>query len=435
MRARCLPAFAAALVLLSGFASADDKPKADPPAKAKEDKDRELHVVGIYEGYTKSNGQIHGGRAQVQVSRPGKKVTLVLVSHTPVTWEVAVNKNTTVEKVILGGSGKAAVKGLPEKVEVVESFRGSKDAKLPFYAYKVTEPSFRALVEALDGMTGQKMASFSGLYRAEAGNVIAVEDMSDDERFSVDYPQPIPAAKLPKLAFQAHHYVPGGERFNVSRSYGEFTFTGPKADTLKPLPNRVGRITYDPAGKNYYGITDHRVAVIDMEKQKATKIDMGLDVPEMNWPADITFDTKRERVLVTTSTNGYLFAYYPKTEKWEVLAEKLHFPAFTYHPKDDVCYALKGDGSGELHQINAKGAVVTTVKLDGPLVPGLLNLGPGVIGIQLIPVDDKLVLLSSPTDRFGSEGPAPKWSYMYLIDQKTGKAQLVWKEKVVKDAK
>src|SRR5262245_59147413 len=110
MRACCPLAFGIALLFLSGFTSADDKKPADPPAKekAKEDKDRELHVVGLYEGYTKSNGQIHGDRAQVQVSRPGKKVTLVLVSYKPMTWEVAVNKNTTVEKVILGGAAKQA---------------------------------------------------------------------------------------------------------------------------------------------------------------------------------------------------------------------------------------------------------------------------------------------------------------------------------------
>ncbi len=159
MRACCVVALVGlALMLLAGSspnpASADDKPKVEPPAKEKDNKDRELHVVGIYEGYTKSDGKIHGGKAQVLVKRPGKQVTLVLVSYDPVTWEVAVNKDTKLEKVILGGSGKAAVKGLPEKVEVVEAFRGSKTATLPFYAYKIEDAPFRALVEALDGTTG-----------------------------------------------------------------------------------------------------------------------------------------------------------------------------------------------------------------------------------------------------------------------------------------
>jgi hypothetical protein len=436
MRARCSLAFAVALVLLFGPAAADDKKPADPPAKekAKEDKDRELHLIGIYEGYTKSNGQIHGDRAQIQISRPGKKVTLVLVAYKPMTWEVGVSKGTTIEKVILGGYNKAAVKGLPEKVEVVEAFRGSKDAKLPFYTYKIDEPGFRAIVEALDGMTGQKLASFTGMYRAEAESVIAVEDVSDDERFSVDYPQPVPAAKLPKLTFRAHREIPGKYPHEVTRSFGEFTLAGAKADTLVPLPDRASRITHDPVGKKYYGIANHKLAVIDMATKKVKELALG-DVPEISWPADVTFDAKRERVLLTTSGGGgYLYAYYPKTEKWEVLAEK---PANTivYHPKDEVVYGLKGDlrgGVPELQEINAKGAVVTSVPLDGPFLPGMFALGPGTGSVQLAAADDKLVMLINPTGLRGSEVPLPKWSYMYLIDQKTGKAQLAWKEKVVK---
>ena len=406
-----------------------DEPKPDPAGKQEQTAARELHVVGIYEGFTKSEGKIHGGRALVTVNRPGKQVTLVLVSYDPVTWDVSLGKDTKLEKVILGGSHRAAVKGIPERVEVVEAFRGAKNATLPFYTYKIETPGFRSLVEVIATTTGRKIANFTGSYRAEASQPIVVDSVQDDERFSADFPQPVPAAKLPKLTFMAHHYVSGRRSFEVSCSFGQFTLAGPNADTLKPLPARVDRITYDPAGKKYYGISDHGVAVIDMEMKTATKIEMGLDVPQMSWPADITFDTKRDRVLVTASTNGYLFAYYPKTKKWEVLAEKLDAPALTYHPKDDSLYALKGDGSGEMYQLNEKGAVIKTTKLDGSIVPGMLNLGPGVNGVQLVPASDKLVLFAQPVGLQPLEDAGPKRSYMYLIDQKTGKAQLTWKAK------
>lgn len=417
--------------------ASDDKKPAEPPAKekAKEDKDHELHVVGVGSGFTKSNGQIHGDRAQVQVSRPGKKVTLVLVAHKPMTWEVGVSKGTTIEKVILGGN-KAAVKGLPEKVEVIEAFRGAKDAKLPFAAYKVDDPGFRSIVEALDDMTGRKLSSFTGVDRADADSVIAVEDVSDDERFSIDYPKPVPAAKLPKLTFQAHREVPGKLPHEVTRSFGEFTLAGPKAGAFQPLPDRVSRMAYDPNGKKYYGIADHGLAALDLEKKKVNKLDPGLGVPEISWPADVAFDTKHDRVLLTSSGGGgYLYAYYPKTGKWEALAEKPP-NAIVYHPKDGVVYGLKGDlrgGVPELQEINAKGAVVTSVKLDGQFLPGIFVLGPGPGSVQLVAADDKLVMLINPVNHFGAERPAPKWSYMYLLDQKTGKAQLVWKEKVVKE--
>jgi hypothetical protein len=438
MRACLLGSLLVAVLLATRSHGADDKPKADPPKeKAKEDKDREVHVVGLYEGYTKSNGQIHGDRAQVLVNRPGKKVILVLVSGRPMTWEIAVNKDTKLEKVILGGSAnQAAVTGLPEKTEVVGAFRGSKNPKLPFYTYRIDDPSFRGLVDALDGMLGQKLASFTGQYRAESDMAIVVEDVSNDERLSTDWPKPIPAAKVPKVTFQALHLVPGREPHDVTRSFGEFTLTGPKADTLKPLPDHVGRVVYDPTGKQYFGIfRHHTLGAIDMDKKKATTIDTGLDVPEISWPSGITFDTKRDRVLLTTfGGGGYLYSYTPKTAKWEVLAEKpAHWIA--YDAKNDALYGLKGDLRGEgaeLQQLNAKGAVVDSAKLDGEFAPGVLAIGGGGNGIQLIAADGKLILLFSPVGLGRGEGPAAKWSYMYLIDPKTGKADLVWKEKVGK---
>lgn len=433
MRACCPLAFLS-LALALGYVAADDKPKPEAPAKGDGDKNRELHVVGISEGYTKTDGKLHGGKAQVLVSRPDKTVTLVLVSYSPVTWEVAVGKNTTVEKVILGGSGKAAVKGTLDKVEVVEAFRGSKSAKLPFYAYQVDTPTFPKLVEAIDDLTNQKIASFMGQYRAEADVAFTVDSVSDDERLSVDYPMPAKNLKLPKLTFSAHHEVPGERSYEVTRSFGEFTLSGPKADALRPLPEHTNRIVYDPAGKKYYGITSHELAEIDLDKKKVTKIDTDLNVPKLSWPSDVTFDTKRERVLLAGSRD-LLYAYYPKTAKWEVLAEKAP-GVIVYHPKDETVYGLKSDLGGqklpELQQIGANGAVVTSVKLDGPLLSSMFGRGPGANGVQLVAADDKLVLLINGAVARGGEASPLKWSYIYLLDQKTGKAQLVWKRKVVK---
>lgn len=55
---------------------------------------------------------------------------------------------------------------------------------------------------------------------------------------------------------------------------------------------------------------------------------------------------------------------------------------------------------------------------------------PGTGSAQLIAAGDKLVLLISPTGLRGGEMPIEKRSYIYLVDPKTGKAQLVWKEKL-----
>jgi hypothetical protein len=430
---RLLSLFGFAVLLAVGVpgspAAGDDKPKADPPAKEKDKAERELHIVGIASGFTESDGKIHGAKALVTVKRPGKQVTLVLVTGEAVTWEVTIDKDTILEKVILGGRERAAVKGLPEKTEVKELYRGGANPQLPEFAYRIDSLPFRSLVDAVDRYAGLPVASFTAAGRADVALPVVVDRVQADERFSPDWPTPVPAAKLPKLTFKANHYV-AGDRFGSTGSYGEFTLTGPVAKSLNPLPDRVSRVTYDPNSKKHYGISDHGVVVIDLEKQDVTKLDMGLDVPKLSWPADLTFDTKRDRLLLVSSGGGgYLYAYDTKKDKWEALVKRAPAAVFTYHPKDDMLYGMKGDGAGELLHINEKGAVVKTVKLDGAIVPGLLGLGPGVTGVQLVPADDKLILLIAPAGLRPSEDAAPKWSYMYLIDPKTGKAQLTWKDK------
>lgn len=382
----CLASLCGLALALSVVAG--EPPKGDPPAKVKaKDNKSEVHLVGIYEGYTKTDGMIHGGKAHVSINRPGKSVMLVLVSHNSVTWEVAVNKDTKLEKVILGGSKRTAVIGLPEKVTVVEAFRTSKTPLLPFATYKIDDPSFRTIVETLHGLTGQDIASFAGVYRAEADILLSVEEVGSDERYSVEYPKPISASKLPKLSFQAHHIL-GKSPHEATRAFGEFTLSGPKKDTLVPLPKHVSRIAYNPASKKYYGIYQNKLAEIDIENSKPTTIETGLKVPEISWPADVTFDTKRERVLLTTfGGGGYLYAYTPKTNTWEVLAEK---PAqvIAYHTKNDTLYGLRCDfgGKTELQEINAKGAIVTSTALDGQFLPGVL--GDGTNGARQTRVDD-----------------------------------------------
>ena len=94
-------------------ARADDQPPS-----------RELHVVCVYEGNTRTGAAIHGERATVSVERPGKSIVLFLgaCSDHSVTWEVIVGKDTKLESVILGGQKKQAVKELPEGTKLVEAF-------------------------------------------------------------------------------------------------------------------------------------------------------------------------------------------------------------------------------------------------------------------------------------------------------------------------
>jgi hypothetical protein len=66
--------------------------------------DRELHVVGFYEGTSiDDRSRLGQNAAEVVVDRPNAAVTLCLCAYRPINWEVKINKGSQVQKVILGG--------------------------------------------------------------------------------------------------------------------------------------------------------------------------------------------------------------------------------------------------------------------------------------------------------------------------------------------
>jgi hypothetical protein len=401
---------------------------AQPPAAA-----RELHVVALYEGVTRTGNMIHGGKAAVRVDRPGKEVTLVVSSYDPVTWEVTAGPTTKLVKVVVAGYHRQTAK-VPERTEVVEAFHDGRAGKTYFYfPYDIKSGRFRTTVKALHTLTGQEVRSFQGTYRFDPARPFVVDAVQDEPRLASDYPKPDPAADLPKVRFSGVLAVPA-DRFQVSASWGDFTQAGPDRATFKPLPNRLIALAHDPAGKKYYGLTHHEILDVDLEKRTSTMLDPGLAVPRVSWPSAITFDTKRERLVVATRTGGYLYTYTPKTGAWAVIAEHRgrYLAALAYRPDDDTLYALEGPLSSEggmpsLVRLNAEGAILKTTDLGPPMFPGLVSLGPVWSAVHLGVAGDQLAVVTAvPVDREGRGGKFE--TFLYLIDPKTDKVRLAWKE-------
>jgi hypothetical protein len=415
----------AAVIALS--AAADIRPPAD---------NRELHVIGIYEGVTKTGDEIHGGRAFVKVDRPGRRVTLVLSSYESVTWEVTLTPKTSLEKVIVGGHDPQAVKILPPGAEVVRAFRGSgARPTLSYFGYNVDSARFRFLVEHLRHWTDLEIASFQGTYAYKHGSPFIVDQVQDDPRLSRSYPKLTPLADLPDLRFQALHLAGDVQRgLGTRASLGDFTLAGQQMQTLKPLPGEVRRLAFDPANNKYYGLALHDVCEVDLAKQTTKEMDVGLDVPKLSWPADLTYDTKRARLLVVTGGGGgYLYAHDTATGAWSVLAEKLGVGSLVYHPKQDCLYGIavhhdEDGGKPVLRQFNHQGALVKETPLGDHVVPGTLHGGPGTNGTQLVAVNDFLVILAAPQGLGASEHAAPSRKYIYLIDLKAGKTWVTSKD-------
>jgi hypothetical protein len=400
----------------------------------KRDDNRELHVVGIYEGVERTGDQIHGGRATVTVDRPGRKVTLILAAASSVTWEVKPTRNTTIERVFIGGYEPQAIKDLPG-ADIVKAFResGSKSI-LPYFGYKVDSPRFRALVDQLSDFTDLEISSFHGTYAYKHETPIVVDSVQDDPRLLRNFPQPTPLAELPQMLFPAVHYQGDPTRpFSFEAARGDFTLDGPQMETLQPLPKNVQRLAYDHINKNYYGIAGHDAVQVDLKAAKTTKMDVGFDVPRLSWPADITFDSKRSRLLLVTSGGGgYLYSYDIGTKSWSALAEKIGVANLVYHSKHDCLYGIavhhsEDGGKPALRQFNNHGALINETPLGAPVMPRSFSPGPGPNGTQLIAVDEHVVAIASPHGLRSSEGRGTQRTYIYLIEPKKGQVWLTWK--------
>jgi len=396
---------------------------------------RELHVVGLYEGVTKTGNEIHGGRATVTVDRPGKRVTLILSAYSTVTWEVKPKPGTTLEKVILGGYEPQVIKNLPSGVQAVVAFRESGAMpSLSYFGYQVESSRFRAFVDQRPQWSDLEISSFHGTYRYLHESPILVDSVSSDPRLLRGYPKITPLAELPDLRFRAVHMALTDKRpANEETSYGDFTLGGPQAETLKPLPKGVQRLAFDEVNKRYYGISRHDAVEVDLANLKVNKMDVGFNVPRLSWPADVTFDGKRSRLLLVSSGGGgYLYSYDVKTGAWSVLAEKLGVASIVYHPKHDCLYGMtvrfsEDTGKPALRQFNSNGALVQETTLGDPIVPGSLSTGPGTNGTQLVAVDDYVVAIAAPQGLRSSSDRAVMKTFIYLIEPRTAKVWVTWK--------
>ncbi|HEY1189588.1 MAG TPA: hypothetical protein VGE74_18220, partial [Gemmata sp.] len=294
---------------------------------------------------------------------------------------------------------------------------------------------FRTFVRTLSDLTGATgVTSFQGAHRFDPKKPFVVDAVQKDERLSASFPHLPPAAERPKLKIEATRLV-FRDRADIRTGFGEFTQAGPTADGFVALPKRIRQITFDTKAKQHYGIDNHDLYTLDLKTGDATKIEHPKD---FSWSHALTHDAKRDRVLI--ATRGGLFEYAPKAKvTWSLLAkERLGFySALTWQAKTDTLFAfaverdLKSSGRlvPTLCELRANGAVAKKTSLGAPLFPGVLG-EYGYDGFaELVDLGAELALLVHNENRDrGTGARGTPETFLFVIDPKTGKVKLAWKE-------
>lgn len=185
----------------------------------------------------------------------------------------------------------------------------------------------------------------------------------------------------------------------------------------------------------HYGISRHGFVRVDMQRNVVEPVTLGLDVPRLSWPCEITYDTKRKRVILGSSGGGgFLYAYSPETAKWSVISKRPGpLDAFAYSPADDFIYGLLLEHSeagkvASLAKVNAFGAVVRRIPLGPPIHPGSFNGGPGVSTTQVV-IAGKYVAILASSDGSGDRADLDADS-IYVVDPETKKVWLTSKKSI-----
>ncbi|MBX7167493.1 MAG: hypothetical protein K1X74_14280 [Pirellulales bacterium] len=428
-----------------------------PPARAAElpprlapAPDLELHMVGLTGGFY-ANAKQALGRSRVHVDRPGKRVVLCLNGYLATSWKVSVAADTTLARVYVGGQYLQSVAGLPENTLKVYAYYDARNPQLWLSpASQLETRDFRIAVRELHAATGLLLASFHGAESLDEDRPITVNRVEDNPAFSLDYPQPKPAADLPAVSFSALHLPvldwKYGTHTSYAVSYGEFTLQGPRADTLLPIALDIKTLLHDEPGKRFLGlIRDHCHVVEPFEHAAANRVIEPAAFSEERIHC-LTLDPKRQRLVAwpyvtnhpgpvaISLTNGQVATLHrwPKNEQRDYLQPV----ALAYAPEKDVIYGISqylgptqnhaGVPPAMLCEIDAEtGELRQTAPLGNLIMPktSVHNL---LDRRQLISVGEHLVYLT--TDDQFDVGAQLGGSSIFLIDPNTATVTLTHRE-------
>jgi hypothetical protein len=202
--------------------------------------------------------------------------------------------------------------------------------------------------------------------------------------------------------------------------YGDFTLQGPLQETLVPLPRNIGEVVRDSAG-NLFGMGNHELQLLDLPNKKGTNL-APEGVGRLSWTMGLSYDTKRDRVLVATlGGKGEIYTCVHKTGTWSILAslDNVDVTGIAYVESLDRIFALAAPGTAEkrnmiLYEYEGEtGKLIRSRNIDLPLVGDFIDRA-----LQLVSVDDSLVFIQMP--KGAKDGDKPT---IHLIDPKSGEVK------------
>jgi hypothetical protein len=374
--------------------------------------DERLYLVGTYESHATT----------VRVTDKSGPITLAVCSYEPGTWTIEADEGVDLRRIIVGGYHAQKVTSSPQGVPI--SIHSYEQGGGGFHTYGPESDGHERAVQQLKEYTDLEIAALIGTYGYGDGKrtvlvgpengrwriqeiaggldrLIAEANVEDRDG---------ELAKIDRHRFYALHFgtLPRQPQPQPQRRRGvgptpiyvaPFTTSGPLIAGGRPISGEVHASAIDPTGRTCYVRVHDEFHAIDLATGTETPIAFDNELPRLSWPTGLAFDSKRQRLLLTShGGGGNLYAYDLADEEWSVVRRPgIGNSCIAYAADQDIIYSLDPDrGDGMLRAVkryNAHGAYLDAITLSrtiraGGRIPGRES------GLQLVYVEGHLVLLS-----------------------------------------
>lgn len=388
--------------------------------KLKLDNSEELHVVGIYEGLTRSSSKVHGPIAQITLDRPGKKVALLLTSYHAVKWKVDVEKGTQVGHIYFSsGTAPNSEVWIGEK-----KYSAAKSIKSPVYVYEKEGEGFKKLLGYIQSATGrEKVASFHGDYQAplEGFAIKALDQLKESKK------KPYVDLPISQSPSGVTFYATIGNRYGIYQPDGKL---------LQELPQKLEGATYVTSTKEYYRIGDSGLIRMNAKGEVLEEIPIDLEVPPFSSPKGIAYNEKTKKIAITSlGGEGFLYHYDPFTKKWTFVSQnnrdydELNYDPVTGNYVSSLLYFNVSRYEFEIRQIGLDGKSLKQEKLAADKISDFISSENSRFPpIKIVPSGQYWVIILTGGD---SISMALRNAHrIYLYDRKTGNILLTYASKL-----
>lgn len=295
------------------------------------DDTKNLHVVSVKNAPPmRWENNDPGGKIRVRVHKSDKPQILALSSQNMHSWELIVDKDAHLEKVIVATPTIVWLEGVPESAKI-EYLPKEKMCSYPYSWEEVHNPDneFRILLGALKKITGMMPSSFQGALVGREFVLPKDDDLSRREIASI-----MPERKLAAADASSVEWLRRDDRVIA------------KSTLLDKKPVELPASTEVVAGN--FVLRKHRLYIWSQDAQTYTDVKVPTTLPPIEEITAIATDVENPAVafVFNEANGGELYSYNSNENKWELL--KANVPSAVrslyFDPQSQTLYGLVSRG-------------------------------------------------------------------------------------------